>query len=126
MWEVWAAERAEMERIYQSVDEAWDEAGLVGRGVVDTPGWEMAVEAVRNYCATIGYTWPLSGPITRDTWSHWVHILSHIVSSCVGEKRRGHSVSHAKLELRLSEVAIAELRTAANTIGRNQRVSENK
>jgi hypothetical protein len=52
--------------------------------------------------------WPTSpmGPIDRDSWNHWLHILSHCLED-------GHSSEHAKCELQLTELAISALRQVA-------------
>jgi hypothetical protein len=44
------------------------------------------------------------GPGYGDTWFNWLHILSHHLDE------RGHCLPHAKLELQLTELAIASLK----------------
>jgi hypothetical protein len=88
--------------VYDQISEAWREAGLIHRRVMDTPGWEAAVASVRKYAAE--HRWPLSpmGPIRRDTWINWLHILSHKLED-------GHGVRHANCELEIAKLAIGVL-----------------
>jgi uncharacterized membrane protein (DUF2068 family) len=92
---------ADMEQIvYDQIISMLHEAGLSTRQVKATPGHEAAVEAVTQYVD--GRT---MGPTSQDTWGKWLHILSHHVYQGVD----GHSLDHAKLELRLVELAIVAL-----------------
>lgn len=100
--------REAMEQAYLAIDRAWNTGGLWGREVFDTPGWENAVAEVRRHCDSVGYTYSLSGPIARDAWPNWLHILSHYMET-------GHSLAHAKVELQLVELAIAALAQAGTS-----------
>lgn len=88
---------------YDKINTAWREAGLEGRRVLDTPGWQAAEAAVRRYCEGVGWTAPPMGPGGKDTWFNWLHILSH----CLDDG--GHGLTHAECELELAELAIAAL-----------------
>jgi hypothetical protein len=92
-----AGEWAEINQVYDNVGNALREAGLMRRRVFDTPGWQAAVEVVTKRCD--GWT---MGPIARDTWDNWLHILSHSVEG-------DHGIAHAKFERELAELAIATL-----------------
>lgn len=92
-----------MEQHYEAINRAWQEAGLAGRRVLDTPGWQTAVEAVRRYCESVGWSAPPVGPVARDTWSHWLHILSHTLHE------GGHGRAHADLEGQLQSLALDAL-----------------
>jgi hypothetical protein len=98
-------ERMEHDRTYESVNAAWDAAGLAGRNVLTTPGAAEAVGAVTAYCVSVGWPdgVPPMGPGDHDTWWRWLHVLSHCV------ERGGHGVAHAKLEQDLQRVALAAL-----------------
>lgn len=95
------------DEVYDQVNAAWREAGLADRRVIDTPGWQYAVSKVREYCATRGWFVSPMGPVDRDTWCHWLHILSHSLED-------GHNLTHANCELELAELAIAALRDASS------------
>jgi hypothetical protein len=94
------------EGVYQAVNSVLERAGLMRRRVLDTPGWENAKAAVQGYCESVGWLAPPMGPANGDTWSNWLHILSHTLD------KGGHSLTHAKMELRLAELAIAALEEA--------------
>jgi len=91
--------------IYDLIKVRLREAGLLDRRVMDTPGWETAVASVKEHIEDRGWRGiPPMGPIGRDTWANWLHILSHCIED-------GHSLAHAKYELQLVELAITALST---------------
>jgi hypothetical protein len=96
------AENSEMELIYNDVLSAWQDAGLEGRRVFDTPGWQDEVDAVKQHCLALGWRASPMGPVSTDTWDHWLHILSHCLED-------GHSLAHAKEELFLATLTISTL-----------------
>lgn len=100
-------EREDQDQTYARINATWDASGLAGRKVLSTPGAAEAIEAVRLHCVSLGWpeTLPPMGPVDRDTWSHWLHILSHSV------EERGHGPAHAHLEQGLQAVALAALRS---------------
>jgi len=89
--------------IYAAINSRWREAGLMGRLVMQTPRFEAAVEAVREFCPTVGWHMEPMGPVSSHTWETWLHNLSHAID------RDGHSLAHAKLEQRIQAVMLAAL-----------------
>lgn len=96
------SEYSEMELIYDEVRSAWQGAGLAGRRVFETQGWQDAVDSVKQHCVAVGWHASPMGPVRTDTWDHWLHILSHRLED-------GHSLAHAKEELLLATLAISTL-----------------
>ena len=93
------------ETLYQPLNDRWDETGIAACPVYSTPGWERAEAAVREFFTVWGWVLErgLMGPIRRDTWWAWIHILSH---SMDGD---GHGPEHMELERQIMEVAVAGL-----------------
>jgi len=100
----------QQELTYDRINDAWSEAGIGSRLVMNTPGWEAAVASVQQHIE--GRGWPLNmppmGPVGRDSWSHWIHILSHCMKD-------GHGVSHADCELQLANLVIDALQLRINS-----------
>lgn len=88
--------------VYDEVNALLREVGLIDQRVIETPGWQVAVASVQQQWEERGRAGLPMGPVAGDTWSRWLHILSHCLED-------GHGLSHARCELQLAHRVIAAL-----------------
>ena len=93
---------------YSAVNCLLRDAGLIDRLVMQTPRWQDAEARVREYCSVRGWNCAPMGPVPHDTWSNWLHILSHTLDG-------DHGHSHARCELDLAHIVTEALRDSSDS-----------
>jgi|SRR5215469_4541674 len=99
-----------MYQIYDATNELLRDAGLISKGVMETVGWQTAVDDVMMYCGTFSTSKALSGPGSNDSWWRWIEIISHELWRATPEGfHNPHDVGHAEIFQQMAKIVINAL-----------------